>query len=397
MQMKKCFTLCCWIGMLQLAFGQANLLESKANLITTLSFDELTGGIIIIRAQLDNSKDSVNFILDTGSGGVSLDSTLARFLGWELVPSDKTVKGIAGIKNVPFSYNHNIHFNNLTLEHVDMYINDYSLLTSVYGVRIDGIIGFSFLRKYIFYINYDTHQITIYTPGVYNYKGGAFLNTSFYNLPVTELVLQDQTKIKPNFIFDIGAGLNVLVSQQYDSAYNLLDLKRKKYQVQAEGIGGKKQMEISIIKKLQIGPYKFKNIPIHVFDDEFNVTNFPRMGGLVGNDILRRFNVVLNYPAQSIYITPNNHYYDVFDYAYTGLGIYLVEGRITIVDIVADSPGDRAGFKSGDILFSVNKKLVNNIQDLKNILQNSIGKQQVIIIREGQPLLKQLYVRDIRK
>ncbi len=397
MQMKKFFTLFCWIGILQHAFGQENLLESKANLITTLSFNELTGGIIIIRAQLDNSKDSVNFILDTGSGGVSLDSSLAHYLGWDIVPSDKTVKGIAGIKKVPFSYHHNLHFKNLSLENLDMYINDYSLLTSVYGVRIDGIIGFSFLRKYIFNINYDLHQIAIYTPGEYPYKGGTFLDTKFYNLPTTQLELKELTNLKPTFIFDIGAGLNVLISSQFDSAYTFFDKKRKRYQVQAEGIGGKKQMEISIIKRVQIGPYKFKKVPVHIFDDIVNVTNFPTMGGLLGNDLLRRFNVILNYPAQSIYIIPNNHYYEAFDYAYTGLGIYLVEGQITIVDIVAGSPGDKAGFKSGDVLFSVNKKLVSNIQNLKNLIQNSIGKQELIIIREGQLLLKKLYVKDIRK
>ena len=385
------------MGIFQHAFSQALLQEEKAKLITTLSFDELTGGIIIIKAQLDNSKDSVNFILDTGSGGVSLDSAFAKYLGWELLPSAKTVKGIAGIKKLSFSYNHTLHFNNISLENLDVYINDYSLLTSVYGVRIDGIIGYSFLRKYIFHINYDTHIISIFTPGEYNYKGGAFLNASFYNLPVTEIVLKDVSTTRPEFIFDIGAGLNVLISSQLDSASQIINVKHKRYRVQAEGVGGKKEMELTIVKNLQVGPYRFKNIPVHIFDDEFNVTNYPALGGLIGNDILRRFNVVLNYPHQSIYLIPNGHYYDPFDYAYTGLGIYLVDGMITIVDIVKDGPGDRAGFVSGDILFSINKRVITNIQDLKNVLQNSIGKIRVIVLREGKPLSIIIRVKDIRK
>lgn len=383
--------------MLQLAEGQSVITEPKANLITTLSFEELTGGIIIVKAQIDDTKDSVNFIIDTGSGGASLDSTLAAFLGWDLKPSEKTVRGIAGIKKVPFSFNHTIHFNHLDLFNIDMYINDYSLLTSVYGVRIDGILGYTFLKYYIFHINYDTHLISIYTPGAYNYKFGSFLNSNFYNLPATEIVLQDLNKIKPNFIFDIGAGLSVLLSSQLDSANHLLDPKRKVFQVQAEGVGGKKQMELSVIKRIQVGKYRFRNIPVHVFDDEFNVTNFPKLGGLLGNEILRRFNVVLNYSAHTIYIMPNTHYYDAFDYAYTGLGIYLVDNAITIVDVLPGSPGDKAGLQSGDIVFSVNKKLVDNIQDLKTALHNSFGKQQIVVIRNKELLIKNIRVIDIRK
>lgn len=391
MQMKKIFTLVCWIGMLQLAFAQ------KATLITTLSFEELTGGIIIIKAQLDQNKDSINFIFDTGSGGVSLDSNLASQLDWNILPSDKTVKGIAGIKNVPFSFKHQVHFKNLSLENLDFYINDYSLLTSVYGVRIDGIIGYSFLRRYIFDINYDRHEIAIYSPGEFNYKGGSFLKTYFYNLPVSNIFLKDAKKINPDFIFDIGAGLNLLISSQLEDSNQFMFKNNKRYQVQAEGIGGKKQMEITTIKRLQVGPYRFKNIPVHIFEDEFNVTNYPTMGGLLGNDILRRFNVVLNYPSQLIYITPNNHFYDAFDYAYTGLGIYLLDGLITVVDIVKGSPGDIAGLQSGDILFTFNKKLITNIQDLKNVLQNSIGKVQIIVIRKGVPIALKIKVKDIRR
>lgn len=397
MHMKKRLILFCCLGVFQHAFTQTDFIANKAQLITTLSFEELTGGIIIVKAKLNEGSDSLNFILDTGSGGASLDSALAVLLGLKIEPSEKIVKGIAGIKKVPFTYNHQLYFSNLSIDHLDFYINDYSLLTSVYGVKIDGIIGYSFLRKYIFYINYDTHLISLYSPGEYDYKGGAYLNTKFYNLPVTALVLKDANKIASNFIFDIGAGLNVLISEKYDSANKLFLKKRNRLPVQAEGIGGKKQMSISIVGKVQVGPYRFRKVPVHVFDDTYNVTNYPGIGGILGNDLLRRFNVVLNYPDESIYIIPNKHFNDLFDYAYTGLGIYLVDNQITVVDIQENSPGDKAGFKSGDVIMSIGTRLITNIQALKNALQNSIGKVKVIVFRNGIPLPLTIRIRDIRR
>jgi len=60
-------------------------------------------------------------------------------------------------------------------------------------------------------------------------------------------------------------------------------------------------MNTTVLRELNIGPYKFKKIPICIFSDEFNVTNYPILGGLIGNDLLRRFNVILNYPEQKIH------------------------------------------------------------------------------------------------
>ena len=121
------------------------------------------------------------------------------------------------------------------------------------------------------------------------------------------------------------------------------------------------------------------------------------LGGLIGNDILRRFNVILNYPEQSIYLKPNSHYLEAFDYSYTGLGIYLIDGEIRVIDIMPDSPGDKAGFLPGDIIFSVESNASKNIQAYKNMFQNSIGKMKVVIFREQKPMVLTIDIKDIRK
>jgi C-terminal processing protease CtpA/Prc len=117
----------------------------------------------------------------------------------------------------------------------------------------------------------------------------------------------------------------------------------------------------------------------------------------MGNDILRRFNVILNYPEQTIHIKPNIHFNEFFDYSYTGLGIYLINGEIRVVDIVKGSPGDKAGFQEGDVIFSVESNFTKNIQVYKNLFQNALGKIKVVVFRGETPMIITLDVQDIRK
>lgn len=376
--------------------GIFHIWQSKK--IASFPFTQLSGGIIVIKAQLDQFPDSLFFILDTGSGGISLDSATVKRLNLSIVKSEKTIRGIGGIRNVDFTNNHDLGLPGMKAQNLDFHINDYELLTSVYGQKIDGIIGYSFFRRHIVRIDYDEKIIEVYTPGNYRYhRGGHLMKPNFTTLPMQAANIEDARSIASRFIFDTGAGLCFLLSKDFTEDSSVFKLSRKFYPTQAEGLGGKRKMEITVIKSIKIGPYKFRKVPVHIFDDIYNVTQYPMLGGIMGNDLLRRFNVVLNYPEQSIHIKPNTHFKEPFDYSYTGLGIYLINGEIRVIDVIKDSPGEKAGFLSDDIIFSVETNFSKNIQAYKNIFQNAIGKVKVVVFRQQTPIVLTLDVKDIRR
>jgi hypothetical protein len=378
--------------------AQEEFVAPQARLITRFPFTQLSGGIVIVRAQVDNYPDTLNLVFDTGSGGISLDSTTAGYLKVSVVKSEKTIRGIAGIKTVDFTMDHTLKLPGLATPHLDFHINDYELLTSVYGVRIDGIVGYSFFRRYIVRFDYDNLFIEVYSPGTYKYpRGGHLLKPNFSTLPLQQAVLEDEREILSRFIFDTGAGLCFLLSRDFVDDSTVFKKNRKFYPTQAEGLGGKRQMTISIANEIRLGPYKFKRVPVHIFEDDYNVTSYPLLGGLIGNDILRRFNVVLNYPEQSIHIKPNSHFNEGFDYSYTGLGIYLIDGEIRVIDVMPGSPGDKAGFLPGDVIFSVETNASKNIQAYKSLFQNSIGKMRIVIFRDQKPIILVMDIKDIRR
>lgn len=385
--MKKAIYYICVLILLlrvQPVLAQEEFVEPPSRHIATFPFIQLTGGIIILQARFDSFPDTLNFVLDTGSSGISLDSTTADYFGIKPTPTEKTIRGVAGIRKVSFFYNKPLHFPGLTVDSLNFHTNDYSILTAVYGERIDGIIGYSILNRYIIKVNYDSLLISFWTPGSIRYpRGGYMLRPSISLLVSQDLRVKDERTINARFLYDMGAGLCMLFNRDFVEDSLLYKRKKKYFIKEGEGLGGKIDMDLTVIREVKVGPYKFKNVPVYTFDDESNVTSYPYMGGLIGNDILRRFNVTLNYKKSEIYLMPNSHFAEPFDYSYSGIELYLVNGIIFIGDVAKGSPGEEAGLREGDIVIAVNKIFSQNLNQYKIALQKPNEKVGLLIRREG--------------
>lgn len=367
--------------------AQEEFIDPLSKRVTSVPFTQITGGVVILKALLGSFPDTLNFILDSGSSGISLDSTTSADLKLEATPTQRTIRGIAGIRKVSFIFDQQLHFPGLTIDSLDFHINDYSILTAVYGIRIDGIIGYSVISRYILKLDYDSLKLSFFTPGTIRYpKGGYLLKPAINMLVAQQMRVSDARTISTRFLFDLGAGLCMLFSKDFAQDSNFLDKKRKYWVKEAQGLGGKLNMNLRVIKEVKLGPYRFRKVPSFVFDDETNVTSYPYMGGLVGNDLLRRFNVILNYRKGDIYIIPNSHYNDPFDYAYTGLELYLINGVIVVGNVAKGSPADEAGIKEGDEVLAVNKFFSKDLNKYKTELQAANQKVKLILHRDEKIL-----------
>jgi hypothetical protein len=356
--------------------------NSSAKLITQVPFTTFTGGVVVVRAQLAGYPDTLNFIMDTGSAGISLDSTTCIRLNIVPVLTDKLIMGIGGIRKLRYVNNQSLLLGNIKVDSLNFHVSDYDVLSSVYGDRIDGIIGFSFFSRYIVKIDYDSNQMYVYSKGNIKYpKGGFTLKPNLINLPVINSTVRDSREVNTRFYFDTGAGLCLLLTSDFMRDSTILNPDKKPLPTQAQGMGGKANMQLTTMREFKLGPYRFHNVPTHLFDDDYNVTSYPYLAGLIGNDILRRFNLILNYEKRIFYLTPNSHFRDQFDYSYTGLGLYWVEGEIRVGDVMKDSPGEKAGFKVDDVVIGVNDNMSQNLQLYKSMLQNTGDRVKILINR----------------
>lgn len=373
----------------------------EAMLITRFHFKQYYGGVVVVQALVSNYPDTLQFILDTGSAGISLDTTTCLRLGISMEPSDRIIKGLGSSKPVSFARHHSLKLPGLKVDSLDFHINDYELISQVYGIQVDGIIGYSLLSRYIVTIDYDTEEIIIYSKGKYTYpKGGQLLRPSLTQIPLISAPLKNAVRTITNrYYFDTGAGMCLLLSSQFVNDSSVLQGKRRRakkiIQTEAQGLGGKMTMSLTTVSEFRIGNYSFRNVPTYVFDDKSNVTAYPFLGGMIGNDLLRRFNITLNYSKKEIYMLPNTHFRDMFDYSYTGLIIYLINGRVEVTDIIKGSPAEKAGFRTGDIIMGINNNLGPNLQLFRELLKNIGTRATCLISRDNELLIKKLPIKSI--
>ncbi|MET0635446.1 MAG: aspartyl protease family protein [Chitinophagaceae bacterium] len=376
--------------------AQEEFVEAPSQTITSFEFRQVTGGVIIFKALFDNSPDTLQFILDTGSSGISLDSTTAAALGQKPEPSERTIRGIAGIRRVGFLYNRKLRLPGLTVDSLNFHVNDYSMLSIVYGEQVDGIVGYSLLSRYILKINYDKNILEICSRGTLKYPNGGFLiKPSLNTLPVHIARIKDDHAVTARFLHDIGAGVCLMLSKEFANDSTILHKKRKPLPKEGEGVGGSIRMGVTVVKELKIGPYRFRNVPTYIFDDDYNVTSYPQLGGLIGNDIFRRFNVIFNYAKRDIHLLPNSHFRDPFDYSYSGLEIYFMEGKIVAGDVSARSPADLAGMKEGDEIVAINNDFTQNFHRYKTALQAAKTKIRIIARRDDKLIQFDFKIKSI--
>jgi Aspartyl protease/PDZ domain len=371
-------------------------IAAKSQKITTIPFEQLYGGVILLKAQVGDKKDTLNFIFDTGSSHISLDSATAAYLNLPVEQTQNMVSGIGGTRKVKQAKGLDFKVGDLTVPKLDFNINDYQILSESSGMQIDGIVGYAFISRYILAVNFDSSFIQVYPRGEYKYpKKGYLWKYRLDNIPNTNFDLKDNRRINISNYIDCGAGLGLLISQQFVNDSSIFSRNKKILETQIEGVGGKTSTKITTMKELKFGPYKFRNVPTYVYDDVYDVLKYPGNAGLVGNDILRRFNWVLNYAKREMHLTPNSALNESFDYSYTGLTIYLIDGVLKITDIVPKSTGEKAGLKVDDVLISIDNNIVTTVKQAKDLLQAENRTVKVIVMRNGKATELNLKIQSI--
>lgn len=364
----------------------------KAQFLGTVNFKQLLGGVILLEAYLDTISTPLNFILDTGSGGISLDSSTCDEFQIITKPTDTIVSGIGGNKKVSFVFDRALRINTLEVQNLNFHINDYTVLTGIYGIKIDGIIGYSILNRYILKVDYEKNKIDFYSPGEIDYPfKGYILKPDFTRIPIQKITLQDKRKIEFPFYFDTGAGLALLLSSRFDIDSSIINPHRKPVITSVEGLLGKTSMRLTISKKMKMGPYSFRNVPTYLFNDESDIIGYPRIGGLLGSEIFRRFNLIINYPKREIHIIPNSNFEEEFDYSYTGMNLYFTDGKILVDDVIPGSPAAKAGLRVLDEIISVGTDISLSMESYRSTLRapHSLLK---IYVRRGKDWFE-LYLR----
>lgn len=354
-----CFSLFCLEGKnLSAQVLGLELLDNNESVELNFDYNQ---GFILLDVKFNRSLP-LKFILDTGAEHIILfKKEISDLLGMpyekriNLVGSDLNRQVYAYIcRNVALSLK-----NTPTVERdIIVLEEDFLHLEELTGKPIHGIIGSRFFRGLVMELDYKKSRLVLHDGSLFRppAKFKQFDLSIEKHKPYLSAQINTESgdSIPLKLLLDTGAALPFLLFLDTHPSLEIPD-----YFVKGnlgKGLGGDIEGYLSKVNDLELfGSYNFSNL----------VTSFQELGqdidpdilmnrnGLIGNPILERFKLIIDFVNSKIYLQARKNYNKEFEYDKSGLVIYAFGADLDnyyIKDVIVDSPAYEAGIRRGDMI-----------------------------------------------
>jgi predicted aspartyl protease len=248
-----------------------------------------------------NDRGPFDFILDTGAGTSLLSSELARQLEAKVIGS-KEGQSAGGKVSVSLAKVDSMAVGETKLRDVDVGIVDLAQIGKTIGVKIDGDLGYNFLKHFRVTIDYRDCEIRFDDPKRVE---------SFGRSAKTEVPIHLASPAKPLILIDVqanGRGPFQFAVDTGTSTTAIAPGLAKQLGVESSPVGagttGGAPIDFSAgnLRSFQLGGAKIDNMPVVVADffTMLNAAIGAKLDGIVGYNFLRNYKVVIDYPGEML-------------------------------------------------------------------------------------------------
>ncbi|MBX2815898.1 MAG: aspartyl protease family protein [Saprospiraceae bacterium] len=282
---------------------------------------------------------------------------------------------------------------------------DYLQLEEFTGINIDGILGANLFRHLVLHINNKKDKISFIAPNRFKGPGSRYLefpievqqSKPYITLPSSV----NGTELKLKLLMDTGASLPLLL---YINTHP--DLAVPENTILGNlgmGLGGFLQGYIGRVEYVDFVNHRFDNLVASFQDFEIDSAFFSRTkrNGLIGNSMLSRYNLYIDYSRNKAYFKPNRKFRRKFRYDKSGLVIVAAGAELNnfiVQRVVPNSPAADVGLKQGDLIKSVQgiPTTFYTLAGINSKLSSKAGKRiKLVISRNGERLKKSLRLREL--
>jgi predicted aspartyl protease len=268
---------------------------------TQVPFRLIGGGqpLIVLPARFGGS-DPIDCALDTGASHVMLLPEIAERLGL-VVHETRTAQGAGGPTRVQIATAGAVRVGDAVVNDVPVLLtDDLNRIGAAIGWRLGGTIGFGFLRTFRVTVDYARRELTLCTPDVPDDAGPARAELPFTLAhPSKPLIMLDVAIAGQPFRFalDTGASTTVIspdVARRCELSSHAMPAMT--------GGGGRVAASAAVLPSLELGGIRISRVRVVVaeFLDMLGHATGARIDGIVGTNVLRRFEVTIDYPGQSL-------------------------------------------------------------------------------------------------
>lgn len=194
--------------------------------------------------------------------------------------------------------------------------------TKVYDAELaghgtDGRFGWDFFKGKVVELNYDTNSMIIHSElpkYVTLDRNFSTLKMEFWKdlFFVTSEIKENRIANKDLYLFDTGYDRSLMLDDDLLKEGNFPTNKMKVIKkVMMKGAQGNEiAVNTSNLQTLKIGKYKLKNIPVQITTTQKPLKD--KNVHVLGNEILKRFNIFLDFQSNVVYIKPNELFKDKY-------------------------------------------------------------------------------------
>ena len=291
-----------------LSFG-ANARMAKNAPVGEIPFAIAGDGRIYVTAFV-NGSDSLRFLVDTGASSIVLNTNSPKLKG--LIHNGGTISilGTTGEKNYSSSDDNSIQIGSIRYEKAHCVNIPYS--TEYW----DGIWGLNGLAAYNIEINYDDFKIYCYPKGNLSVNSP---NVSFpfvykYGVPFVKLPVRlNGKRYKLLLEVDTGSDRVIDLNTPFVNKHNLLETKKPfAVSLVTSSDGGIGELKDVYFDEVTVGPYIMPKVAGAFSTLTSGMLSKEDIDGMIGNNFLKRFNMLIDFKNNKVYLQPNDFYYSPF-------------------------------------------------------------------------------------
>ncbi len=321
---------------------------------------------IYLPARIAGRDEDMYFLLDSGASMTVIDSAVAAGMG---LPSGGAVPGAGagGMADFHLTRVPGLIVGGIELsEQTAITFPVAGLLRKFEEVEIGGVLGYDFLSRFVTRIDFERSIITFAEPDSFSPRG----SEAIIEAPLVHNIFTVPASIDTigaTFYLDTGANSSLLHASFAERTG--VAGGRRTIPMAILGAGGSETASLCRFDSLRVGGFSIARPVLAIARSMKGIGGLENVDGIVGNDVLERFTVTLDYENQRVFLERNARFDEAFHPDRSGLQLARAEnGGFVIVSVLPDSPASEAGFKPGDRIERIAGTSAGRFPSLREVL-----------------------------
>jgi hypothetical protein len=319
----------------------------------------IVNNLVLLPVRINNSAP-LSFILDTAASTSVVNSAVARQIGLSFGNSDRATTGGGTVETNAIS-GASVSVGTLQLGSLPLVAIDLSRLQEGLGNRVDGILGYDLFQRFIVEIDYIDRRVRFHQP-TQSIDGGGdevplTLDDQIPFVNVT-LVSADGSRASAQVEFDTGQTGALTITRPFVEANHLVSSSQQSVAISTGAIiAGGVTAHVTRVASLQLGSAVVQRPVVNVTPGEKDAGVSAEIAGVLGAEVLRRFDVIVDYTRHRVLLRPNREFGVPMEFDMSGMSLAAVPleaPSYRVRSIVDGSPAVAAGIEVGDIVTHIN-------------------------------------------